>query len=173
MATVFRDRAQRRTMTGPDGGTLDPATLFENGGIDAAEETVAVDDEDDFRRHAARAGHVAVGVVDDGSVLLLTPDDGDTWMLPTAPVDADQSWSDVAHAAVAAQTEVPIAIDGPERVRRVRYERDGEATTNYVLVLRATPAEDPDDEDVPGVEWFEAVPETASGERGADVRQFF
>lgn len=156
---------------------IDPAALYESGDVPTSTETITVEDPDALHRFDALAGHVVVGVVDDGSVLLTTPDDGAHWMLLTVPVDPDEDWGTVATMAVEAQTGMPVAIDGVEEVRRVTYRADGGATrpTAYVVFLRATPAGDPiADLDAPNLEWFDSMPpETVEDEVGSDVGRFF
>jgi hypothetical protein len=142
-----------------------------------------VHDDADYCAHGTD-GRVIVGVTNDtGEVLLLVNDARAHAILPNCHVE-DGDWADVARRTVEESTGIAIDLDGPEVVRAVDHEIQGEdecdSRTHHVL-YRARPVaaakedepicEDPDWR----IGWFAEVPYEIDDEHGDvldDIERF-
>ena len=163
----------------------DPEALRERPGVTFCEETERVDPDVDGVRAdlAALDSHVVVGVTNDADEVLLMDDGEHGWTLAAVPVETGDDWVAAGRRGVARLTDVSVAVDGVERVRRVDYHVGEEAdphATVYTAVVRGESvsgrpvASDPTiaGDPIPDVGWFDAVPEGVAGPVADDIRQF-
>lgn len=164
----------------------DPEALRERPDITFREETERVDPAASANVRADLAAldsHVVVGVTNDADEVLLMDDGEHGWTLAAVPVEAGDDWLAAGRNGVAGLTDVRVAVDRAERVRRADYhvgdEVDPHATV-YTVVVRGESvtgrpvASDPTiaGEPIPDVGWFDAVPEGVDGPVADDIRQF-
>ncbi|PSP57430.1 hypothetical protein BRC82_00300 [Halobacteriales archaeon QS_1_67_19] len=159
----------------------DPESLRERPDVEFRETTRVHDDAD----HCAvgNDGVVAIGVTDaDGKVLALRHDEGEApVVLPNGRIESGEDWVAVGRERVEHLTDLPVEIEGPERVRKVEHVVEGDDerhTTSHEVVFRASPAGDPD-RVTDGCDWHAAwldeFPDDATTDDGpaaADVRLF-
>lgn len=160
----------------------DPERRRTDADVASSDET-AVDDADAFDYFDSIAGMVAVGVTDDGAVLLMESPHG--WRLPYTTVAPGEDWVAVAEEFAAALTGDAPAVDAVERVARITHRVEGgdrETTTHDVVVgtdpvdgrpVADDPAFGPWDELT--VAWFESVPDDAYWDHEdavADIERF-
>lgn len=154
--------------------------------LEFAERTYVHEDEDYCAQDTD--GRVVVGVTNRaGEVLLLVNDGHSHAILPNCHVE-DGDWADVARRTVENSTGVTIELDGPEVVRAVDHEIDGDGDDDptpdgrtYHVVFRATPTEDGRDADPTCEEpdwrtgWYDEIPYDIDPEHGDvidDIERF-
>lgn len=157
----------------------DADELLDRGDVEYVEPDRSFEDErfEGLReRYAEIAGVFQLGVVEDGEVLLWRYDD---WAPMGSEVQQDDGWVETAEWWFEDITGVPIEVTAIERLERSTFRRAGDEEDSFhadSVFLRASLAdeapafrEDPtlaahvreehDPEDLPEMDWFEAVPE--------------
>lgn len=128
------------------------------------------------------ASHAAVGITDDDGDVLLMNDGSHGWTLVAVPVEPGEDWTAVAQREAEKLLGVAVDLERVELVRRVDFRReddDGQRTTMYDVVFRASVDGDPvvegadgPNEDSPSLEWFDTVPDGQEAEVADDIRLF-
>lgn len=156
----------------------DPESLREREDVEFLEATAVHDD----RGHCAvdSDGRAVVGVTnDEGETLLVVDYDRPFAMLPNGTVESGDDWAEVGRQRVEHLTDLPVEIDGIERVRRVEHRTESEDephATSYQVVFAASPATD--DLDISHGcdwrgEWCDELPVEVDSELSeADIRLF-
>ncbi|AHZ23057.1 hypothetical protein E6P09_01815 [Haloferax mediterranei ATCC 33500] len=160
----------------------DPEQLRDRENIAFHEETHIVGHEEFESCRDDLDSHVAVGVTNDASEVLLMDDGSHGWTLTAFPAEPGDDWVATAREGVQSLIGVPVELDCPERVRRIDFQKEGtdQQTTIYNVVCRAVPVEgcpvasnpELDGEALQDLRWFDEIPTECEGPIVEDIRLF-